>query len=135
MTLKGAPTMRIRAWWLTTLLFLAGCSGGGTSSSHGNGTTMTVAPAVVTADVDGSGTPSTLLIDTSKPSGSRVVQAIGVDASGAFVSKGSSPRAESIADAVTTARSQKSGTSSSDKTTLMVPMGSSATIPVVVQGL
>src|SRR4051812_10379186 len=95
-------SMRHRSF-LMTLLVLAGCSGGGGSSGSSASTTApasqtTAAPIVATADVDSSGTPTTFLLDMSKPSGSRVVQAVGIDASGQLVAKSSSASAENVAD-------------------------------------
>jgi hypothetical protein len=128
--------------WAVALGFLIGCSGGSGSSGGGaasssapSGQTAvaaaTASPYVAVADIEGSGSPTTFLVDTSRPSGSRVVQAIGTDSTGSLVDKGSSADAETMADAVANAAAHGS---SGQPTTVTVAL-SSQTVPALVQAL
>jgi hypothetical protein len=126
--------------WALACGLLVGCSqggggGGGSASSAATGQTQaaatTEAPYVAVANLDNTGSPTTLLVDVSQPSGSRVVQAIGTDGQGNIVDKGTSADAETVADAV--ASSAAAGPSA-DTTTLTVPI-TGQTVPVLVQAL
>jgi len=112
--------------WLGTsfLVVLLGCGGGGGSGggAPSTATNDSVAqnPVMAVADLDGSGTPTTLLIDTSQPSGSRVLDVVTTDAQGNLIETGSSPSAEAAANAVVNAGSV------SQTTTL--PFGNAGTV-------
>jgi len=112
------------------IALLLGCSGGGgsggsSSSAVNDNDNAAQTPVMVVGDLDGSGTATAMLVDTSQPSGSRVLDAVTTDPSGNLIQTGSSSTAESAADSVA------AGNVSDTPTT--IPFGSSGTI-VAQQG-
>jgi hypothetical protein len=137
-SLKEKQVMKrtLVAWvCLFGVLALAGCSGGGGSGGGGSApastsSPVTQAPVMAVANLDPSGAQTTLLIDTAQPSGSRVVQAVTTDSSGALVAANTSVDHETIADAIVNAPPSAAG----DNTTLSVTLNGQ-TVPVLVQAL
>jgi hypothetical protein len=116
------------------LALLVGCSSGGGPGSGSSTSASTFAsndneaqtPVMAVATLDGSGTPTALLIDTSQPSGSRVLDAVTVDANGNLTETGDSTAAENAADAVVANPNLAQPTT--------IPFGSSNTAVVAQQG-